>query len=152
MEGMPGPAVSMRPSRRRCPLRQFLRKYQTPSLASSCACASVSPTWADMRMPIRKGSKRLPCSSSTLANCACDFAVSLPWLRGEEIAISALGDVDQGLGRTRARDPDRGMRLLRRPRPRIDAAQWIVPAFPREWSVFGPAAVDEIDGLPELLP
>ena len=48
-------------------------------------------------------------------------------------------------------NPDRRMRLLRRPRPRIDVAQGIVAAFPRERSVLGPGAVDEIDGLPELL-
>src|SRR5262245_3414983 len=43
--------------------------------------------------------------------------------RGAEIAIAAPGDVDQGFGRTRARDPDLRMRLLGRARPRIDIAQ-----------------------------
>src|SRR5262245_58454793 len=43
--------------------------------------------------------------------------------RGEKIAIAAPGDVDQGFGRARARDPDWRMRLLGRARPRIDIAQ-----------------------------
>src|SRR5262245_46853380 len=133
---MPGPAVSIRPSRRRSPLRQFLRKYQGPSLASARAGASFAPTCADIRMPHAERIETV----AVLLEGAGELRLRLRGLaavaaRGEEIAIAALGNVHQGFGRARARDPDRRMRPLGRPRPRIDVAQRVVTAFPGEWSV-----------------
>ena len=71
--------------------------------------------------------------------------------RRQEVAVAALGDLHQRLARARAGNPDRRMRLLRRPRPRIDVAQRIVPALERKRPVLGPGAADQVDGLPELV-
>src|SRR5262244_408991 len=69
--------------------------------------------------------------------------------RRQEVVIAALGDFLHGLDRERARNPDRRPGPLPGLGPDVDVAQRKVPPLVRAWPVLGPAAVDQVNGLPK---
>ena len=58
--------------------------------------------------------------------------------------VVAPEDVDQRAGRPAARDPDRRMRLLDRPRPQVHLPVLLEPAVPRERLGLGPRLEDQL--------
>src|SRR5437588_3027224 len=72
-------------------------------------------------------------------------------IRNAHIGVASLRHQLDGLRAADARYPDRRMRLLQRPRPRVDIAKEVVLAVPEKRSGFRPGLDDKIERFPEAL-
>ena len=103
----------------------------------------ATPT--NCRKPARNGLRSLP---SRFISSQKPFIVAWPGLVAEvgEVGVDVveLRAPLPGLDRAAARDPDRRVRLLDRPRPRVDVAELVEASVPREGRRLAPRLHDQV--------